>query len=96
MEFQQSVGTVTYPGVGTQFFQVPANQREIMLFIQSSNRTNFGQGSLVANLASQRIAGIRRVGDHTSLSDDIHCVIDQPDLWVLRMDMVILTHTGNW
>ena len=47
---------------------------------------------LVADVAAERVARVRRVGDHASVTDDFDRVPDEPRLRVLRVHRKILGH----
>ena len=49
---------------------------------------------LVAQMAAQRVTGIRRVGDDAALLDDFHRFADQPRLRVFGVNVKQLGHDG--
>ncbi len=54
-----------HPGVMRDFGQIPAHQREVMVLVRRANPPDPLQGILVTDMAAQRIAGVRGIGDYT-------------------------------
>ncbi len=50
---------------------------------------------LVADVAAERVAGIRRIRDHAAFTHDVGGAPDQPGLRVDRMDLEILAQGGK-
>ena len=51
--------------------EVLAHQREVVPVIEMADRPDPGDAVGVAELAAERVAGVRRVGDHAASADDI-------------------------
>ncbi len=49
---------------------------------------------LVFNFAAQRVAGVGRINDHPALTHNLHRLVNQPRLRVIRMDIKNLAHTS--
>jgi len=63
-----------------------------MPFIHLAYGANTHHGVLVAQMATQRVAGIGRVRDHAALPHDFRCLTDQSRLWIIRVDSEKLGH----
>src|SRR5688572_32023719 len=48
---------------------------------------------LVADMAAERVARVRRIGDDAPVADDVHRRADEPRLRVLRMNRKVLRHS---
>ena len=75
--------------------EVAAHQREVMVFIHLPNGANTRHDVLVAQLATQRITGIRRVGYYTPGSNNGRRLPYQTQLGGNRVDGKELSHVSN-
>jgi hypothetical protein len=50
---------------------------------------------LVANLTAQRVAGISGINDHAALLDDMHRLLDEPQLRIVEMNIKKLGHVRS-
>src|ERR1019366_8655362 len=75
--------------------EVPAHQREVVPVIEVADRPDPRDAVLVAELAAQRVAGIRRVGDHATRADDISDLDDRAPLRAGRMDVEVPGHATS-
>ena len=89
---QQAVIGISYPRVLRHLGKVAAHQREIMALIHAPNAPDALHGLLVADVAAERIARIRGIGDHTPGTHDLHRALDQARLRVERVDLKVLSH----
>ncbi len=72
--------------------EVTAHQREVVPVIKVADRPDPRDPVPVAQLAAERVARVRRVGDHATLPDDLHRMPDQSRLRVLRVHRKVLGH----
>ncbi|MNH46677.1 hypothetical protein D3C79_1095600 [compost metagenome] len=63
-----------------------------MLLVQPAQVADALDRSLVADQATQRIGGIGGIDDHPARLDDLHGLLDQARLWIIRMYLEELTH----
>ncbi|MNG36696.1 hypothetical protein D3C84_1238150 [compost metagenome] len=63
-----------------------------MLLVQPAQAADALDRSLVADQATQRIGRVGRIDDHPARLDDLHGLLDQARLWILRMYLEELTH----
>lgn len=75
--------------------QIPAHQRKMMMLVHLPDGANPRHDALVAELASQGIARIGRIGDHASGPYDDCRLSYQPQLRVIRVDGKELGHVSN-
>jgi hypothetical protein len=75
-----------------QLGEVLAHQREVVPVIQAADRPDPGHAVPVAQLAPQRVAGVRRVGDHAARPHGIGDLDDGTMLRVGRMDVEVPDH----
>ena len=61
---------------------------------QLANAANAFHRPFIFNFAAQRVAGIGRVDNHAAFADDLHGLVNQAWLRVIRMDIEKLTHTS--
>ncbi len=92
VRLQQPELRVVHQRVAADFGEVPAYQREIVVFVGLADAADALQGVFVAHVAAQRVAGIRGIGDHPALPDDVHGFADQAYLRVLRVNFEVLGH----
>src|SRR5690606_25462511 len=79
-------------GEEAQLRQVAAHQGEVVLVIETPQAADALQRALVAQLAAQRVGRVGRVGDHAAGAQDLHRLLDQPRLGVLRVNLEKLAH----
>jgi hypothetical protein len=72
--------------------EVLAHQREVVPVIEVPDRPDPGDAVFAAELAAERVARVRRVGDHAARPHDIGDLDDRPPLRVGRMDVVVPGH----
>ncbi|MNN98013.1 hypothetical protein D3C81_2173000 [compost metagenome] len=63
-----------------------------MLLIQPAQTADALDRALVADQAAQRIRRIGRIDDYPAGLDDLHGLLDQARLWILRVYLEELTH----
>ena len=78
--------------INTQIRQVPANQRKVVILLESSNLPDPINRLLITNMATQRIGRICWVGYDPTLAKDFHRLMNQPCLGVYRVNTKQLTH----
>jgi hypothetical protein len=72
--------------------KVPAHQGEVVPLVKLADRPDPADAVLVTELAAQRVAGVRRVGDHTTRTNDTGDLDDRPRLRTGRMDVEVPGH----
>jgi hypothetical protein len=72
--------------------KVLAHQREVVPVIEAADRPDPRDAVLVAELAPERVAGVRRVGDHSAVAHDVSHLGDRAPLRVGRMDVEVPGH----
>jgi hypothetical protein len=75
--------------------EILAHQREVVPVIELADRPDPVDAFLVAELAAQRVAGVRRVGDHAALPHDVTDLGDRATLRVGRMDVEVPGHATS-
>jgi len=75
-----------------QLGKVLAHQREMVPVIEVADRPDPRDAVPIAELAAQRIAGVRRVGDHAACADDIGDLDNRAPLRACRMDIEVPGH----
>jgi len=75
--------------------EVLAHQREVVPVIKVADRPDPRDAVGVAELAAERIAGVRRVGDHAARADDIGDLGDRARLRAGRMDVEVPGHATS-
>ncbi|MCY1466521.1 hypothetical protein D9M71_848510 [compost metagenome] len=63
-----------------------------MLLVQPAQAADALDRALVADQAAQRIGRIGRIDDHPAGPDDLHGLLDQARLRILRVYLEKLTH----
>ncbi len=91
---QQTVSAVIDPSVARDLRQVAADQREVVAGIYLPDGANPFHGLLVADAATERVAGVSRIHDQPTVPYDVRGPLDQPLLRVRRMDDEILCHAS--
>ena len=67
-----------------------------MPVVDFAKATQFFQRLLIANMAADRITGIRGVGNDATLTQDPSGLCDQSGLWMRRVNAEVLGHgVGN-
>src|SRR5690606_14226867 len=70
------------------------DEREMMVLVRLTDPRDALHRRLVADVAAQRIAGIGRVNDYSTVADDRDRLPDQPRLRIFRMDFEEATWHG--
>src|SRR5437588_4968311 len=78
-----------------QLGEVLAQQGEVMLVAEAADRPDPGHAVPVAELAPERVAGIRGVRDHAALPHDVGDLDDRAPLRVVRMDVEVPGHATS-
>lgn len=66
--FEQPILAIVYSGIGGDFRQAPAHQREMMLVIELPDGADTLYRGFVTDMATQGIAGICRVNDDPAVA----------------------------
>ena len=83
---------IIYFGISTQFAQIGTHQGKMVFLIDFTNRENALHRVFVAEFATQRIAGIRRVNDNAATADNVGGLLDEAVLGIIGMDGEKLCH----
>src|SRR5207237_4173982 len=75
-----------------QLGEVLAQQGEVVPVAEAADRPDPGHAVPVAELAPERVAGVRRVRDHAALPHDVGGLDDRAPLRVVRMDVEVPGH----
>src|SRR5450830_354463 len=89
---EQAVLPIVDLGVQCNFAQIAAQQGQMMFVIDAANAAYAFHSLLVIKLTNQRIAGISRQGDNAATEDDLRGLLDQPQLWIVGMNLKKLAH----
>jgi len=79
-------------GKQAQLRQIAADQREIVLVIQSAQTAHTFDRDFIADLATNGVGGVRGIYHHPAAANDLDCLFDQARLRVFRMNLEKLTH----
>lgn len=63
-----------------------------MTLIQLPDLANFFQRPFITNMATQGIGRIGGISDDATRINDFGSLVDQPGLWIFRMNSEELTH----
>src|SRR5699024_11458278 len=61
---------------------------------QLANTTNTLHRVFIFNFTAERIAGISWINNHPAFTHDLHRLVDQTLLWVIRMNIKKLAHNS--
>jgi len=75
--------------------EILADQREVVPVIELADRPDPLDAVLVAELATEGVAGVRRIGDHSTLPHDVGDLRDRATLRVGRMDVEVPGHAKS-
>src|SRR5450755_4683075 len=75
--------------------EVLAYQREVVSAVQTADEPDPGHAVPVAELAPQRVAGVRRVGDHAARPHDLAGLDDHARLRAGRIDVEVPGHATS-
>ena len=78
-----------------QLGEVLAHQREVVPVIEVPDRPDPRDAVFAAELAPERVAGVRRISDHAACTHDIGDLDDRPPLRVGRMDVEVPGHVTS-
>ena len=81
-----------HPRVTRDLGQVAAHQREMMMPVGGADAADAIQRILVADVAAERVTGIRRIDDHPAVAHDLRGTANQSQLRILGMKLEILAH----
>ena len=73
------------PRVAPDLAQIATDEREMVVPVSLANASNPLQRVLVADVAAERVAGIRRIHDQAAGAQDLDGATDQAQLRVLGM-----------
>ncbi len=82
---EQSVLAIVEFGVMRDFRKIPAHQGKMMMLIHLTDGANTRHYAFIAQLSTQRIAGIGRIRDHAARLDDTRSLPYQTQLRIIRM-----------
>src|SRR4029079_7273949 len=88
-----SILQVVHLGELPDLRKVAAHEREMVALVHVADAPHAVHRRLVAGVATERVAGVRRIRDHAAAADDVHGMLDEPWLRVLRMNRKVLRHT---
>ena len=83
---EHAVLPVVDPRVHRRLADVAANQREVMPRVDAANAAYPFHCRLVADVAGQRVARVRRISDDPPLAQDVRRLPDQPRLRIEQMN----------
>ena len=92
---EQTEGAVFDAGVDGQFLEIPADQGEIVILIQTPNAADALQSGFVAQMAAQSVARVGGIRDDPALADDVHGAGDETRLGIVGVDGEELAHGEN-
>ena len=75
--------------------EVLAHQREMMPVVEAADRPDPRDGVPAADLAAQRVAGVRRVSDHAARPHDVGDLADRAPLRAGRMNLDVPGHATS-
>ena len=75
--------------------EVLAHQREVVPVVKAADRPYPGHAVPVAELAPERVAGVRRVGNHAACAHDAGDRDDRAPLRIGRMDVEVPGHATS-
>jgi hypothetical protein len=78
-----------------QLGEILAQQGEVVPVAEAADRPDPGHPVPVAELAPERVAGIRRVRDHAAVPHDVGDLDDRAPLRVVRMDVEVPGHATS-
>ncbi len=93
---QQPVLPILHHGVLADLGQVAAHQSEMMITIRLPNVANTLKRRLVADVAAERIAGVRGVHDHAAAAQDLDGLADEAPLRGHGMQLQVDTHAVGY
>src|SRR5712691_5591387 len=79
-------------GIAPELGQIAAHQRQVVLVIDLSQRANALRGLRIADPATQRITGVRRISDHPATAYDRRGLANQARLRIDGVNRKILSH----
>jgi hypothetical protein len=91
----QSVLQVVHFGELSDLGKVSAHEREMVALVHVADAPDPFHRALVADVATERVARVRGVGDHASVTDDVHGRANQARLRVVRMHREVLRHPSR-
>ena len=83
---------VVHPRIVGQFTQVTAKQGQVVLVVHATDAAQLVRGVFVVQVADQGIAGVGGHGQHTALLEQLHGLLEQTGLWVVRVNSEELGH----
>jgi hypothetical protein len=89
---QHTIRPVVDPGVGADFREIAANQREVVVLIGTPNAPDSIHGPFIANMATECIARVRRVCDQSALADGLDDLRYKPRLRIDWMNFNDFCH----
>lgn len=75
--------------------QIPADQGEIVIFLQLANSADAVQPGFIIHLTAERVGGIGRINDYAPFANDLDASANEPSLRVVRVDLKILSHPDS-
>src|SRR5262249_45361094 len=84
---EQAVLPIVDACVARDLRQVAADQRELVMAIEVADAPQPIGGSLVVEMAAERIAGISRIRDHRARAQPLSCEIERSLLRIERMEV---------
>ena len=88
---QRAVLLVVHARVVRDLRQIAAHQREVMMLVGLADARDALHRLFVADVAAERIAGIRRIHDDAAGADQRDRLPDEARLRVLRVDLEVTT-----
>jgi intracellular septation protein len=92
MRAQQSILPVVHHGVFADVREITAHQREVMIAVRLANLADALERSLIADMAAERIARIRRINDHPAAPQRLYRLAYVAELRRDRMQLQIDAH----
>jgi hypothetical protein len=78
-----------------QLGEVPAHQRQVVPVVELADRPDPGDAVGAAELAAERVAGIRGIGDHAVGADNVGDRGEQARLRIVRVDVEVTGHVTS-
>lgn len=99
--FDQAVCPVFDSSINADLRQIRANEREIMILVCLPNSANSVNGSLVTDVAAKCVAGVCRIRDEATSTDNLNDFRDKSLLRVFGMNFyqsrharIVAAHSG--
>ena len=87
---EDPIGRVVHPSIGPELREIPADQGQIVMFVQATDLADPVQRRFITDMAAERISGVGGIHHQAASGDDIRGLLQQPLLGMSGVDGKIL------